>query len=222
MGYTAIAITLGLVAGLVAGGRPANAARRSLRWWPALAGGAAAQWIPELLDVPESAAFAAVVASYAALAAFAVANLGLVGMPVVLLGLVLNIAVILANGGMPVRAEAIIAADIAATPEEIAALDFGSKRHLEDRDDRLTVLGDIVPVPPLREVLSFGDLILAAGVTNVVFRLLRPARSRRRTESSARGDISLEERLGSPVSFAEASVIDLAGEERRLITTPGG
>jgi hypothetical protein len=222
VGYTAIAIALGLVAGLVAGGRPADAARHTLRWWPALAVGAAAQWVPELLDVPDAAAFGAVVASYALLAAFAVANVRLVGMPVVLVGLALNLAVILQNGGMPVRAEAVVAAGIADRPEEVAALDFGSKRHLEDGDDRLTILGDVVPVPLLREVLSFGDLILAAGITDVVFRLLKPVRALARRRAPEPDTVSLEERLGTAQGRPEPAVIDLAGEERRLTEAPSG
>lgn len=182
VGYTAIALVLGLLAGLLAGGRPGQAVGQPLRWWPALAAGAAAQWVPELLAVPEDAAFAAVVASYVALVAFVVANITVVGMPVVLVGLALNTAVIVVNGGMPVRPEAVVAAGIADTREEVAALDYGSKRHLEGDDDRLAILGDVVPVAPLREVLSFGDLILAAGVADVVFRLLHPLRTRRWTD----------------------------------------
>ncbi len=106
-------------------------------------------------------------------------------MPVVLLGLVLNVVVIGANGGMPVRASAIVDAGIASNRLEIAALDFGSKRHLEEEDDRLMILADVIPVAPLREVLSFGDLILAAGISNVVFRLLRPPRAQGSTRPAA-------------------------------------
>lgn len=178
MGYTVVAVTVGLVAGLVCGGRPANAARCSLHWWPALAVGAFAQWLPELIGVAEQRAFAAVMFSYAGLAAFAVANRRLVGMSVVLVGLVLNAAVIAVNGGMPVRASAIVASGIVASPDKVSRVDFGSKRHLEDADDRLVWLGDVIPVLFLREVLSFGDLILAAGVADVVFRLLRPSPDR--------------------------------------------
>ncbi len=220
MGYTAIAILIGLVAGLLAGGHPRNAAGRTLRWWPVLAVGAAAQWVPEVLGFAESAAFPAVVASYAALSAFALANLRLVGMPVVLLGLALNIAVIVPNGGMPVRSGAITAAGIADSPEEVAALEFGSKRHVEDADDRFTILGDVIPVAPLREVLSFGDLILAAGVADVVFRLLRPIRPRRRKALPDPDTISLEERL-APSLVRRDQVIDLVGEERRILSSPG-
>jgi len=221
VGYTAIAVALGVLAGLAAGGRPGDAAGATLRLWPALVVGAAAQWVPEVLDVPERAAFAAVAVSYLALAAFAVANVRLVGMPVVLVGLALNIVVILPNGGMPVGAEAIGRVGLVG-PDEVAAVDFGSKRHLERDDDVLTVLGDIVPVAPLREVISFGDLVLAAGVMDVVFRLLRPTR-RRRPPARPHGEevVSVEARLAGSVRPPVDEVIDLAGEERRLLTTPG-
>lgn len=220
VGYTAIAVALGLVAGLAAGGRPANAAAATLRLWPVLAIGAAAQWVPELLDVPERAAFAAVVVSYLALAAFAVANLHLVGMSVVLVGLGLNIAVIFPNGGMPVRAEAVVRAGVVRA-DEVAALDYGSKRHLERDDDVLTVLGDIVPVAPLGEVVSFGDLILAAGVTDVVFRLLRPSRSPSRPDGPPRGAVPT---AGPPAGSGRRrpdDVADPGGEDPRVLSAPG-
>jgi hypothetical protein len=103
---------------------------------------------------------------------------------VVLVGLLLNVAVIGVNGGMPVRADAIYTVDRHA---HLDTIDFGAKRHLEDADDRLTFLGDVLPVRPIGQVLSFGDLILSAGVADVVFRLLKPAgavrRGRRRSMS---------------------------------------
>jgi hypothetical protein len=79
---------------------------------------------------------------------------------------------------MPVRESSILAAH-ASTRQEVHSLDFGAKRHLETRTDRAVVLGDILPVRPSREVLSFGDLILAFGVADVIFRLLRPVEARR-------------------------------------------
>lgn len=137
--------------------------------------GVAAQWLPDLPGVPAGAAPLAVACSYLALICFALANLRLVGMPVVLVGLALNMAVIAANGGMPVRAGAVVKAGLV-VPDEVPSIDLGPKRHLEGEDDVLTILGDVLPVAPLREVVSFGDLILAAGVADVAFRLLRPAR----------------------------------------------
>jgi hypothetical protein len=178
MGISIVALALGLVLGIAAGGRPRNAGRRPVRAVGVLAAGVVAQAVPELGWVEGDAGLALVLLSYGLVTTFALVNLRLVGMPVALVGLLLNVVVIGLNGGMPVRAEAIVAAGIA-DHDEVASLDFGGKRHLETPDDRLVVLGDIIPVPGFREVVSFGDLILAAGVADVVFRLLRPRRAPR-------------------------------------------
>lgn len=171
MWFTAVAVAAGTLLGILLGGKPSNLAGRTINAWGLLAAGVALQWVPELTGMTEAGALPFVAGSYSTLVLFALANLHLVGMPVVLVGLALNIAVIAPNGGMPVRAEAMRAVGFDGDPEEV---DFGAKRHLEEPDDRLTVLGDIIPVEPLGEVLSFGDLILAAGMANLIFRLLRP------------------------------------------------
>lgn len=186
MGYIAIALLLGLAAGLVTGGRPSNAGRRPLRGTGALGGAVVLQVLPELVDVSETTGLACVLGSYALLLGFGLANMRIVGVPVVLVGLLCNVAVITANGGMPVRAEAILAVDRSA---DLGDLDFGAKRHLEEPGDRLTFLGDVVPVRPLGQVLSFGDLILAVGIADVVFRLLRPAAPVRRRRRPTAAEI---------------------------------
>lgn len=200
MGFTAVAVLGGIVLGLICGGRPSNLAAANLRWPLALTVGVIAQWVPELLDASEGTAFGLVVLSYVALAAFAIANLRMVGMPVVLVGLVLNMLVIGLNGGMPVRSDAVLAAGLADTAEEVERMDFGAKRHLEDDDDVLTLLGDVVPVRALGEVLSFGDLVLSVGVADLLFRLLKPVRGRRRRTFEL------------PEHVSDAVVIDLRSE----------
>ena len=185
MGFTAAAVAAGVVLGLVFGGRPSNIGRRPLQLVSVLVVSVALQAFAENVDIGDTLGLALVLVSYAGLSAFAVANIRLVGMPVVLVGLVCNLVVITVNGGMPVEREAIVAAGVA-TDAEIDRLDFGAKRHLED-GDQLMVLADIVPVSLTSEVLSFGDLILAFGVADVIFRLLRPIGDRRR-RSSSEGD----------------------------------
>jgi hypothetical protein len=183
MGFSVFALVVGIALGLATGGRPRNIALRPLRGAMALGAAVVLQALPQLFDVTGAVGLACVIGSYVLLLAFALANIRLVGMPVVLLGLLLNVVVIVLNGGMPVRAEAIRTVDPQVNVDRI---DFGAKRHLEDPGDRLTVLGDVVPVPAIDQVLSFGDLILAFGVGDVVFRLLKPAgavRHRRRRRS---------------------------------------
>ncbi len=179
MSFTVAALVAGVVFGLLAGGRPSNVSRRSLElvWLLALSVGV--QVAAETLDVSDRVGLAMVLVSYVGLAAFAIANTRLVGMPVVLVGLLCNLVVISLNGGMPVEADAILAAR-AATADELDTIDFGAKRHLATDDDVLTELGDVIPVRLTREVLSFGDLILAFGIADVIFRLLKPVEVRRR------------------------------------------
>lgn len=182
MGITIVAVALGLLLGVAAGGRPRTIGRRPVRAIGALIAGVTTQLAPEVAALDGLPALALVLTSYLLLAVFAAVNLRLVGMPVVLLGLCLNAGVIAANGAMPVRPSAIVAADVAGA-DEASALDLGAKRRLEEPGDRAVWLGDIVPVPGLREVVSFGDLILAVGMADVVFRLLKPVPARRRDDA---------------------------------------
>jgi len=184
MALTLAAVALGVVAGLAAGGRPRNAGLRPVRALGALGAGILLQLAAGLGEVDGTPALTLLLTSYVLLAAFAVVNLRLVGMPVVLLGLGLNAAVIAANGAMPVRASAVLAADVVPAAE-LETADLGAKHRLERPGDRLTLLGDIIPVPPAREVVSFGDLILAVGLVDVVFRLLRPVAPKRRDDAEA-------------------------------------
>lgn len=187
MGFTFVAVLAGLTGGLAAGGRLANVSRRPLRVLGALGAAVVLQALPVLIDVGDATALACILGSYALLLAFTAANLRLVGMPVVLLGLVLNIAVITLNAGMPVRAEALLTVERDLAAADLAAVDFGAKRHLETGEDRLAFLGDVVPVRVLGEVLSFGDLILAVGIADVVFRLLGPTAAVRRRRRLGEG-----------------------------------
>lgn len=215
MGFTAAAVIAGVVLGFAFGGRLSNIGRRPLQLVTVLAASVALQAVAENVDMADSLGLALVLTSYVGLSAFAVANIRMVGMPVVLVGLVCNLVVITVNGGMPVEREAIVAADVA-TDAEIDELDFGAKRHLED-GDRLMVLGDIVPVPLTQEVLSFGDLILAFGVADVIFRLLRPHGERRRREGASEDD-ELDLRTGHEPAVEGPIRLDLA--DRREHESP--
>lgn len=168
---------MGTALGVLAGGTVRNLGNRRFAFAPLLAAAVLAQVVAAVGDGGVSAV--ALVASYVLLVAFAAANLRVVGMGLVVVGTAMNLAVIAANGSMPVRPQALVAAGIAQW-EEIPSLEFGAKRHLEGPRDRLAFLGDIVPVPVLRQVLSFGDLVLAVGAADVIANLVRSPRRRRR------------------------------------------
>ena len=178
--FIAVAIVVGVLVGIVRGGRFANLGEAAFRLWPLLVLGVVVQGAAAFTG---EGAVAVILVSYALLIAFCAANLTRAGMGVVLVGIVMNLLVIAANGGMPVRQDAIVAAGIA-THDEVPSLEFGAKRHLETEDDRLTFLADIIPVPVAREVLSFGDLAMSVGVAAVLANLLR-TRQRQSWEGSA-------------------------------------
>lgn len=175
------AIAIGLAIGLLFPARHRHAAAPRLRAWPLLGAGVVIQVAAGVVLGPPL-----VLLSYALLVAFALRNLHFVGMPVVVVGLALNGTVIGANGAMPVRAEALVAAGVVEA-EEVASVDVGPKRRLEEPGDRLTALADIVPVAPAGTVVSFGDLILFMGLADVVVHAVRRRRRRRGVPSEPTG-----------------------------------
>ena len=98
---------------------------------------------------------------------FLASNRGIRGTGLVALGLLANAVVVGLNGAMPVSAEA-------AGRTGIGVQDLllgGDPRHdLAGPDTRLLLLGDVIPVPlPLRpEVVSPGDVLVAAGLGQLV------------------------------------------------------
>jgi hypothetical protein len=183
--YVLAAVVVGIASGYLFGGRLSGLAEARLRWWPALVVGGVLQVASLFVD--GTLGVGALLASFGCIITFTAMNLTRAGMGIVLVGVALNAIVIGANGGMPVRESAIVASGLA-DEHEIDELDFNSKWHLETTDDRFTVLGDIIPVPGVGEVLSFGDLVMAVGVADVIAQLMRGARPRRPEEAASTGD----------------------------------
>jgi len=181
MFFTAVAVVVGLTLGLLTGGRLEHLGNRRFRAPALLVAGLVVQFASGRFG---DATVALVILSYLFLMAFCAANLRIVGMGVVLVGLAMNFTTIAVNGGMPVRRSAVVAAGIAEW-DELDELEIHDKRHLERPDDDLMVLSDIIPVPVLHEVLSFGDIVMSVGVADVLVHLLRPPRGRRYDEEEA-------------------------------------
>ncbi|MEY2569110.1 MAG: hypothetical protein QOE35_3639 [Actinomycetota bacterium] len=164
MQYALAAAAVGVAAGYATGGRLRHVGGHPVRAWPLIAVGA-------LLQLPGRGNVTIVLLSLVCLLAFALANLHLVGVGVIAVGLGLNALVIAANGAMPVRPAA--AARVGLGPHEL-----GGGRRLERPGDRLTGLGDGIPARPVHQVLSFGDLVVAVGTADVVAHLMRRRRTR--------------------------------------------
>lgn len=182
MAYVVVAILVGVIVGFARGGRLRHLAHAHVHWWAVLALAIGVQ-VAAIVTTGD-AGVPLLLASFALIIVFTARNFTRAGMGVVLVGVAANALVIGVNDGMPVRTSAIVRAGLA-EEDEIGELDFNAKWHLETEDDQLTFLGDIIPVPGAREVLSFGDLIMAVGVADVIVHLMRPTPAIRRRELEA-------------------------------------
>jgi hypothetical protein len=149
-----------LAIGLATGGRFANLAEHRFRLgWLGLVG-VVLQFVPVRGDLGDLV----LTASFLCLFVVCGVNWRLPGFVLILVGLGLNFVVITVNEGMPVSREAVVASGQAATLDELRELD-SPKHHLELPDDRLMALGDVIAIgPPIRQVVSVGDLAVLAGV----------------------------------------------------------
>jgi hypothetical protein len=172
-------VVVGAVLGLVLGRRPRHLPDRHFRLWGLVVTGV-------VLQAAGQAGFVLLLLSYALLLAFAARNVHRPGMGVVLVALVLNVVPIAINHGMPVRAAALVQVGAVDSGADATRLHLGAKRHLQRRSDRLTALGDTIAIPAAHTVVSFGDLVLAAGLGAVTFDTVRrPRRRRGRLEPAA-------------------------------------
>jgi len=150
------------------------------------------------LGLPAHLAYVVCTVLSAALAAlFLAANRHVVGVPLIAAGFLLNAAVIVANGAMPVSQRA---ADFAGVDTSAAADGRDAKHELATPDTRLLPLADVIPLrmpSPLHRasnVYSFGDITLAAGVALMVMAGMERPGSGRLARQVARGRLDTPER----------------------------
>lgn len=194
MGLVVTVLALALALGLARGGRIGALAHVELRGLGALSAAVALQVAAVL--APGRASAVLYVAS-ATLACLVVArNLALPGLPLVGLGLLLNLCVVVANAAMPVSLHAATRAGVSTT--DVRAGDQPGHEPA-DRRTRLAWLADVVPVasPLHREIVSVGDVGVAAGLAVYMCVALghRPPRrvarwTTRVRESTTRGSYS--------------------------------
>lgn len=98
--------------------------------------------------------------------AWAILNRFRPGIPLIAIGLLLNATVIAANGAMPVDPAAIarLGIDGATVPP--------GKHELLTAASRLPWLADRLALPPIRTIVSVGDIVLAAGLVPLVHHLM--------------------------------------------------
>ena len=160
-------IAVAVVAGYLAGGRLRGFETLHLRWWFLAILGLAMQAVvipTEGDEMREAVAAGVLVASYPVLLVFLGVNLRVPGFAVIFVGLALNLAVIAPNGGMPVSPSALRAAGGSAADIRELETSDDVKHHVRTEEDVFAVIGDTIPVPLLKIVVSPGDLLAYAGV----------------------------------------------------------
>lgn len=174
---------------LVAGGalavalvtRGTELARVRLRAVRLLVAAAVVQLLVALLAPGSALARAAALLLTALLAGlFLLGNRRLAGTPLIGLGLLLNVLVVAGNGAMPVS---LSAAERAGMTSADLALAQDGLHEPADASTRLRWLGDVVPLalPWRPQVVSPGDVLVAAGVGLLLVSAQTPRRARRST-----------------------------------------
>jgi hypothetical protein len=179
--FALVAVALGVGIGLARGGRPQNLLALPFRglWVPALA--LAAQGV--VFAHPAGTEMEAIVGpahmlTYGLLLLAVLLNRRLPGMPLIALGVLLNALVIGANGGaMPVAAPALERIGASGAVEHLLAAGRRQKSVLMTDHARLAVLGDWIPLAPLRTVISPGDVAIGLGGMLLVARGMGFARA---------------------------------------------
>ncbi len=128
---------------------------------------------------------------------FCVRNFTVPGVPLITAGLALNFLVVAANGAMPVSVPAAQRAGV-----DIAALLAGADPRHEAATERTALpwLGDVIPValPWRPEVISVGDVLLAAGLALLVVVAMRAPRSAELVQDTGDGRMTGDRRDDAP------------------------
>jgi hypothetical protein len=186
------AVVLGILAGLVVGGRPSGLAAIDIRWSPLIVGGLVAQvvlfspWATERVGDLGPWLY---VASTAVVVAAMVRNWRIPGIPITVAGALCNMAAVVANGGyMPASPAA-----LAAAGRTVSGVYTNSSLV---PDPALWFLTDIFALPtwlPASNVFSIGDVLVGVGVAAAIVIAMR----RRPATSPAVADLGARDR-GAP------------------------
>lgn len=175
----AVAVLAGLAAGWLRPPLGARSHRPHLRRSPLLVVGAVGMGAAQFARADLAPLAAGL--SLAVLLGFAISNAHITGVVVIGFGLLLNLVALVVNNGIPVRGDALVTAKVV-NRADLATVHLTGARHLETPDDRLAILGDVLPLRAGHEVLSFGDIIVVVGAADAMREVMR---RRRRSWSAA-------------------------------------
>lgn len=183
---TVAGVGIGFAVALVAGGTPREIVSRlrvlRVDHWPVLALGLVLS-LAVGLDTNMLAGRFALGISLVLLLAGCLLNRHIAGARIAAVGIGANLAVLLANGYVPIDPGAVVAAGII----DSGGLDrvlLGAARRWSNDGTIAAWLGGAIPLAPVRDVVTLGDLVTAAGLANIGFRLMWPmAWARQRLEA---------------------------------------
>lgn len=194
---TLVALGIGVGLGLRWGGR----LEHLLEWRPAqplaLAAGLVVSALLDLAGWGGSFGVLLLLVASGALLWFAVLNVHVGGMVLVVVGLGLNLLVTIVNWGTPVSGSALVSAGVV----DEAALDtveLTAGRTLAD-GALLGFLGDVIPLP-WGQVISIGDVVILVGIVLVTASVVR----RYQVRGSARPRGSGRGMIGGPSDYRTA------------------
>lgn len=160
-----VTLLLAVLIGAVSGGTLQRLGTLPLQRRWSVAGAVLAQLLGSVVGGPAYAV--GLVVSALLIGRFLLANRGLRGTGLLALGLLANALVVGANGAMPVSLHA---ADRAGTTTQDILTGADPRHEIAGAQTRLPWLGDVLPAPfPVRpEVVSPGDVLVAAGLAQLV------------------------------------------------------
>ena len=165
-----VALVGAVAVGLAFGGRWSRLTQLRLQWRALVVAAVLAQGGGALIGIAglanaRSSYVVGLAVSAACGAVFCARNLRIAGVPLLTLGLLCNALVVALNGAMPVSVHAALRAGV-----PLADIVGDARHRVADAGTTLRPLADIIPVPlPARpEVVSAGDVLVAAGLAELI------------------------------------------------------
>ncbi len=182
MVLTPLAIGIGLLIGFLRGGSLEAVLKNRVAAWPFLVAGVVLQTVGESFDLPGRAII--VTAGLLCLIVGAMRNVHIAGAAIAGIGVTLNMAVLVVNGYIPVSFDALTAFgnDVTVNPAATGLW------RIESDESSLSFLGDVVPTPVLNTPISFGDLIMLAGLLVIAMNVVLDGRTTGITADDLFGD----------------------------------
>lgn len=168
-------LVIAVVLGYLAGGRLRSLEHLRLRWWWLAPLGLLMQLAPLPFHghLDKQVSVGLLIASYPILLAFVGRNIRLPGLPLMFIGLSMNLLVISVNDGMPVSRHALEASGQGNLLQDLIH-HGGAKHHLAGPGDVLLPLADVIAIGyPIRQVVSAGDLVVYAGLVWLIVAVMR-------------------------------------------------